>query len=170
MATLPGPRLRLRPLEPDDRDDLRRILAEPSVARWWAQSGVDAATDDLYGDWPHESWVIEDAGGGTIGYLQVSEETDPDYRHASIDLFLATAAQGRGYGPEAIRIFVEHLFRDRGHHRVTIDPAVANERAIAAYAKVGFKPVGVMRRYERGPDGEWHDALLMDLLVEDLRP
>lgn len=40
--------------------------------------------------------------------------------------------------------------------------------AIECYAKVGFRPVGVMRRYERGPDGSWHDSLLMDLLVEDL--
>jgi aminoglycoside 6'-N-acetyltransferase len=29
--------------------------------------------------------------------------------------------------------------------------------------------VGVMRRYERGPDGTWHDGLLMDLLPEELR-
>jgi aminoglycoside 6'-N-acetyltransferase len=34
---------------------------------------------------------------------------------------------------------------------------------------VGFQPVGVMRRYELGPDGVWHDGLLMDLLPEDLR-
>jgi aminoglycoside 6'-N-acetyltransferase len=27
-----------------------------------------------------------------------------------------------------------------------------------------------MRRYERGPDGQWHDSLLMDLLAEELRP
>jgi aminoglycoside 6'-N-acetyltransferase len=26
----------------------------------------------------------------------------------------------------------------------------------------------IMRRYERGPDGEWHDNLLMDLLAADL--
>jgi aminoglycoside 6'-N-acetyltransferase len=51
---------------------------------------------------------------------------------------------------------------------VTIDPAAANTRAIAAYAKVGFRPVGVMRKYERGPDGTWHDGLLMDLLREEL--
>jgi aminoglycoside 6'-N-acetyltransferase len=27
-----------------------------------------------------------------------------------------------------------------------------------------------MRAYERGPDGSWHDGLLMDLLAEDLVP
>jgi aminoglycoside 6'-N-acetyltransferase len=26
----------------------------------------------------------------------------------------------------------------------------------------------VMRRYERGPDGTFHDGLLMDLLAEEL--
>jgi aminoglycoside 6'-N-acetyltransferase len=39
---------------------------------------------------------------------------------------------------------------------------------MCAYQRVGFRPVGVMRRYERGPDGCWHDGLLMDLLPEDL--
>ena len=36
--------------------------------------------------------------------------------------------------------------------------------------EVGFRPVGVMRRYERGPDGQFHDGLLMDLLREELLP
>jgi aminoglycoside 6'-N-acetyltransferase len=34
---------------------------------------------------------------------------------------------------------------------------------------VGFKPVGVMRRYERGQDGTFHDGLLMDMLAGELR-
>ncbi len=34
---------------------------------------------------------------------------------------------------------------------------------------VGYRPVGVLRRYERDVDGTgWHDGLLMDLLVEEL--
>ena len=61
-----------------------------------------------------------------------------------------------------------YLIRVRGHHRVTIDPAADNERAIRAYGRVGFRPVGIMRAYERGPDGAWHDGLLMDLLADDL--
>jgi aminoglycoside 6'-N-acetyltransferase len=61
---------------------------------------------------------------------------------------------------------VEH-FAKKGHHRFTIDPNVANERAIRSYAPVGFKPVGVLRAYERDPDGGWCDGLLMDLIVLD---
>lgn len=164
---LQGPRILLRPLEPADRAAIAEILAEPDVARWWAQSGVEQAVGDIFDSGPHERFAIE-IDGRLAGYLQVFEELDPDYRHAGIDLFLGAAWQGRGLGPEAIRLVARHLFEDRGHHRITIDPAAANERAIRAYEKVGFRRVGIMRRYERGADGTWHDGLLMDLLRDEL--
>ena len=54
------------------------------------------------------------------------------------------------------------------YRRLVIDPAADNAAAIRCYRKVGFRPVGIMRQYERGPDGSWHDGLLMDLLAEEL--
>ena len=95
-------------------------------------------------------------------------ETEPDYRHASIDIYLDPSVHGRGLGTDAVRTLARQLLTEGGHHRITIDPAAANQAAIRSYTKVGFKPVGVMRRYERDPDGGWHDNLLMDLLAEDL--
>jgi aminoglycoside 6'-N-acetyltransferase len=32
---------------------------------------------------------------------------------------------------------------DRGHHRLVIDPAADNERAIRCYERVGFRRIGV---------------------------
>jgi len=75
---------------------------------------------------------------------------------------------GHGLGSDAVRTLARDLIVDRGHHRLVIDPAADTAAAIRCYAKVGFKPVGVMRRYERGLDGAWHDGLLMDLLAEEL--
>ena len=162
------PRFRLRPIEVDDRGALAEILAEPEVARWWVHEDVVTAVADLYDDADEVRLVIE-VGSEVAGLIQYSEENEPDYRHAGIDLFLATEWQGRGIGPDAIRIVARHLFEEHGHHRLTIDPAVANERAIRAYEKVGFRRVGVMRRYERGSDGVSHDGLLMDLLRDELQ-
>jgi aminoglycoside 6'-N-acetyltransferase len=68
-----------------------------------------------------------------------------------------------------VRTLARQLFDEVGHHRLIIDPAAANERAIRCYERVGFRPVGVMRDYERGPDGSWHDGLVMDLLAGELR-
>lgn len=102
------------------------------------------------------------------GLVQYGEEETPDYRHASIDIFLDPKIHGHGYGREVIALVAAHLIDDRGHHRITIDPATDNAAAIACYAAVGFRPVGIMRQYERGPDGAFHDGLLMDLLADEL--
>ena len=67
-----------------------------------------------------------------------------------------------------MRTLARYLVEELGHHRLVIDPDVDNAGAIRCYEKVGFRPVGVMRRYARGADGEWHDALLMDLLAGEL--
>jgi RimJ/RimL family protein N-acetyltransferase len=78
--------------------------------------------------------------------------------------------QGRGLGTDAIRTLARYLIEERGHHRLTIDPAADNAVAIRAYEKVGFRPVGVLRAYWRSPDGTWRDGLLMDLLASELDP
>jgi aminoglycoside 6'-N-acetyltransferase len=165
---LDGARVRLRPAISDDVATLVRIRSTPEVrARWRGEDLAREVADDLASD---ELYVlaIEDEVGVVIGAIQWGEETEPDYRHASVDIFVDPASHGRGYGSDAIRTLVRHLFRDRGHHRVTIDPAADNEAAIRCYVKVGFRPVGVMRQYERGADGSWHDGLLMELLASDV--
>jgi aminoglycoside 6'-N-acetyltransferase len=85
-----------------------------------------------------------------------------------VDLFLDPARHGRGLGTETLRTVCAHLIDEQGFHRVVIDPEVANEAAIASFRKVGFKPVGVLRRYIRDSPGEWKDGLLMDLLADEL--
>ncbi|MEX2587231.1 MAG: GNAT family protein [Actinomycetota bacterium] len=156
-------------LRPIDRSDLQRltsILGKPGVSRWWGKHDLVEVESEFLGG-PATSMAVE-IGAEVAGAVQFTEETDPDYRHASVDIFLADEWQGRGYGPEALKLLVSHLIHSRGHHRITIDPSLANEHAIRAYASVGFRPVGVMRKYERGPDGRWRDSLLMDLLADDL--
>ncbi|MEV0005586.1 GNAT family protein [Micromonospora sp. NPDC050980] len=165
---LRGRAVTLRPATDADVDALAAIRATPEVRRWWR--GDDDLAGAVRADLADDSltvYVIEHADR-LVGAIQWYAETDPDYRHASLDIFLDPAARGAGLGGDAIRTLVRHLADEYGHHRFTIDPAAANTAAIRAYAKVGFRPVGIMRRYERGPDGRWHDGLLMDLLAEDL--
>ena len=50
-----------------------------------------------------------------------------------------------------------------------VDPPPA-ARSGPVNRQVGFRDVGVMRRYELGNDGRWRDALLMDLLRDELLP
>jgi aminoglycoside 6'-N-acetyltransferase len=167
------PRLRgaivtLRPATADDIPALAAIRAEPEVYQWW-RGGDDLAesvAEDL--DEPGSHPLAIEHDGRVIGAIQWSAEEEPDYRHATIDIYLDPALHGRGLGTDAVRTLVRHLITEHGHHRITIDPALENAAAIRSYTKAGFRPVGVMRQYERGPDGTWHDALLMDLLADDI--
>jgi aminoglycoside 6'-N-acetyltransferase len=165
---LKGARTALRPATVEDVPDLSRIRATPEVRHRFG-GGPELATEvaaDLGDDDVHQ-YAIE-LDGRVVGLIQWSEETDPDYRHAQIDIYVDPAVHGRGIGTDAVRTLARHLMTDHGHHRLVIDPAADNAVAIACYTKVGFRPVGIMRRYERGPDGEWHDGLLMDLLAPEL--
>src|SRR3954465_10181730 len=168
MPTLRGPRLLLRPGGPGDAERLHVIRAEPAVSRWWNEPvPVDEIAKDLDGGYGEVVFVIE-VSGEVAGATQYHEENERDYRHASVDLSLGERHQGQGLGPEAIAVLAAYLIDVRGHHRLTIDPSTDNSAAIRAYERIGFQPVGVMRRYERAADGSWHDGLLMDLLAEEL--
>jgi aminoglycoside 6'-N-acetyltransferase len=154
---LQGERIVLRPLSDADVGRVEEIQRQPSVvARWGEPSGFEGVVP----------FAIE-LDGEVVGLIQYHEEEDPMYRHAGVDLFLAEEVQGQGLGTDAVRTMARYLVHERGHHRLTIDPAADNLPAIRAYEKVGFRPVGVMRQYERLPGGHWHDGLLMDLLADE---
>jgi aminoglycoside 6'-N-acetyltransferase len=167
-TTLRGTNVVLRPATSADVVVLASIRATPEVyARWGGDDDLIAELLDDVARSDVHVLVIEEAGR-VVGAIQWQEEDDPVYRHAGIDIYLDPSVHGRGLGSDAVRTLAKHLIDACGHHRLVIDPAADNVAAIRCYAKVGFRTVGVMRRYERGPDGTWHDGLLMDLLAEEL--
>jgi len=155
------PDVQLRPLAAEDEGELLRIHRSPEVAQWW-----DEPPESFPWDEPESTRFTIVADGAVAGLIQYWEESEPKYRHAGVDLFVDPALHGRGVGAEAVREVVRLLVEERGHHRITIDPAVDNVAAVRLYSKLGFRPVGVMRQAERDAGGEgWHDALLMELIV-----
>jgi aminoglycoside 6'-N-acetyltransferase len=161
---LSSPRVTLRNATLDDMERVTSIRHEPEVERRWGVLEEGELEEFLQEE---KTFVIE-ADGEVIGAIQYDEEPDPMYRRAGIDIFLTASRHGHGLGSEAVQVLARYLIEERGHHRLTIDPAADNAAAIRAYEKVGFRSVGVMRSYERGPDGTWHDGLLMELLADEL--
>lgn len=164
---LHGQRSQLVPVAHEHVPELRRIRAEPAVRRYWRD-------EDASSGWPLDLPSVRRfavlVDGEVRGLVQYVEEDDEDYRHASLDVFLDPAVHGQGLGRDAVATLARHLVDRRGHHRLVIDPAADNTAAIRCYVSIGFRPVGVMRRYERDAQGGgWHDGLLMDLLAEELQ-
>ncbi len=164
---LGGRNIVLRPLRADDIERVAQIQAEPSVVRWWGPPDEAELRRQADGsDGEAKAFAIE-REGELVGLIQYHEENEPDFRHAGVDVFLAGRTQGHGLGTDAVRTLARYLIDERGHHRLTIDPAADNAVAIRTYEKVGFRAVGVMREYWRSPEGTWRDGLLMDLLARE---
>ena len=163
---LRGERVTVRPMTADDVEPVAAIVVKPGVREWWPEAGDPQRLREGLG--PDDDTFAIEVDGRLVGWLAKTEELDPDWKYASLDISLDPEHTGRGIGPEALRLVIDWLVAEHGHHRFTIDPATTNERAIRAYASVGFRPVGVQRKCERLPAGGWRDGLLMDLLADEL--
>ena len=85
-----GPQLRglhvvLVPVAAEHVPQLRRILRTPEV---WLRWGDEAASPQWPFDDPSATRFTVLLDGTVSGMVQYSEEEEPAYRHASIDIFL----------------------------------------------------------------------------------
>jgi aminoglycoside 6'-N-acetyltransferase len=171
MRMIEGLGVRLRPAGVGDRERFGEILAHPEVAQWWGDPEEEA--DEACAPRPDaQSYAIElpgDDGDRTVaGLVQAWEDTTRDFRHAGLDIAVDPALHRRGIGGAALYVLAHYLFEVAGHHRITIDPAADNKPAIGLYEKLGFRPVGILRQYERRENGIVRDGLLMDMLAGEL--
>jgi aminoglycoside 6'-N-acetyltransferase len=166
LPTLSGPRTLLRPPTPGEADLLADAIAADAVAgpRW----STDSATMRRWLAEEGMNLLVVEFEGEAVGIVDFSEVLEPEYRSAGMDIALLECCTGIGLGTEVLQLLGAWLIDVRGHHRLTIDPAADNTNAIRAYAKIGYRPIGVARCYERGPDGTYHDGLLMDMLADEL--
>ena len=149
--------MELVPLAPEHAAELRRIHLTPEVAAYWGTMDEKFPDDE-----PESTRFTILVDGAVTGLVQYGEESETDFRRAWIDVFVDPAVRGRGVGTEAVKRVMRILIDERGHHRITIDPALENAAAVRSYIKAGFRPVGVCHSAWRNPDGEWRDELYME--------
>jgi aminoglycoside 6'-N-acetyltransferase len=165
---LHGERVVLRLLTEADVPRIVELGADPEVSRWWRGLTHEHVLAKARGEDEGVVGFAVVVDGEIAGLIQFFEESDEEFRAASIDLFLGAPYHGRGLGTDTVRTLARYLVEERGHHRLTIDPAAHNERAIRCYEKVGFKRVGILREYWLDGEGIWRDGLLLDLLAPEL--
>jgi len=176
--------MEFRALAAADLPLLQRWLARPHVSEWWQPTPTLAELTDEYlprlamdvlpldAEAGVTQYLVYD-DGEAVGYIQAyrvmgrpgeaghspdgwwPDETDPGA--LGIDQFIGLPERlGQGLGTRMVRAFVEWLFLDARVTSVQVDPHPDNQRAIAAYRKVGFREVDVVQT----PDGP---ALLLRL-------
>lgn len=170
--TLTGPRVVLRPLTVADVPDVLATGVDPEVRRltgthrrFTTQQVHDAVTDWVDRDDRIDMAVIEKATAEYAGEITLNE-LDPDNLSCNLRVALGTRYTGLGLGTEAIRLMLSYAFDTMGVHRVELDVYAFNPRARRVYEKIGFVYEGTKRQALRWR-GEWVDALVMAMLVDD---
>jgi len=168
-------RLRLRPLRTSDAEALSRYRSDPATARYQSWSTPytlqDATTliDDLNDNDPTTpGWfqygIVLSQTDELIGDLGVN--LAENRRLAEIGFTLAAENQGHGYAGEAVRRMLDHLFTDRGLHRVVAECDARNLASARLLERAGFQLEG-RRREHTYTKGEWTDDLLFGLLAPE---
>jgi aminoglycoside 6'-N-acetyltransferase len=141
---------------------VRYWLSTPHVSAWYGDPDEGLAEIEAVLTDPATQGFIVRFERTPIGYVQAydpfAEEGHP-YRDQpagtlGIDQFIGKPELlGQGHGPRFIARFMQICFK-AGARRIVTDPDPTNARAIRAYAKAGFAPIG-----ER--ETAWGRVLLM---------
>ncbi len=175
LPTLDGPRLRLRPPELADLRTTFDWYNDPEVVAPYDRFTVDsfddyaravaAAPSDPASLAPR--YVVElrepAAVVGVAGYYRahpVLELTDVWYVIGVRD------ARGKGYGTEAVRLLVDHLFRATALGRVGATVDVENAPSCRLLERIGFHRDGV-HRSGLFHHGRWHDVAVYGLTRDE---
>ncbi|KAI0259813.1 acyl-CoA N-acyltransferase [Gloeopeniophorella convolvens] len=87
-------------------------------------------------------------------------------REATVAITLGQKFVGKGHGTEVMKWGVTYGFKELGFHRIQLFVNETNERAVAAYKKVGFIEEGRMRKsWWKG--GRFVDTIVMGILEDE---
>jgi RimJ/RimL family protein N-acetyltransferase len=96
---------------------------------------------------------------GVVGVFPVGNLWD-------IGFALIPGERGKGYGTEAVTIFVDYLFLSRDLVRIQATTDLRNIASQRILEKVGFKREGIVRK-SMFIRGEWRDLQLYSVLREE---
>ncbi len=168
-----GERVNLRPMKKEDIELAVKYEADEDVTNNYFMGMNLFPTKDMWEKWYEGitkddedfSFAVENKEGLYIGgcftsWLNWKNRTtyiavfigNPDYR-------------SKGYGTEALRIFLGFLFNELGLRKVKLNVFSFNKRAIRCYEKCGFTVDGINRK-EVYRNGEYHDNLAMSITKE----
>jgi aminoglycoside 6'-N-acetyltransferase len=140
--------VQLRPATTSDLPLVRSWLARPDIETWWGPKASTEAEVTLAMGSAHAICRIVEADGAAVGYGHAVDATvwgdelprDLEPGTWDLDLFIASEAhRNRGIGARALALLKEEVFATTLAIAVCVFPSIANERAVRAYEKAGFR-------------------------------
>ncbi|WP_392541936.1 GNAT family N-acetyltransferase [Oryzobacter telluris] len=176
--TLHTSRLRLRPFEEADSDDLFALQSDATVLRYWdSPPWTDRARADLFVTQSRElaeeglgaRLAVERAADGAfIGWCTLNS-WNPVFRSASLGYCFGEAVWGNGFATEAARAVLEWAYDTLDLNRVQAEADTRNIASARVLEKLGFVREGTLRE-DCVVEGVVSDSWVYGLLRRDWRP
>ena len=158
-TALPAPalhtaRLRLRPFDDADANDLFALHSNARVLRYWdappwtergrAERFITACRQMAQEGTGTRLAVVRACDGGFIGWCSLTR-WNRDYRSASLGYCFTEAAWGHGYATEAARGVLQWAFDTLDLNRVQAETDTRNAASARVLEKLGFVREGTLR-------------------------
>ncbi|RAG85233.1 GNAT family N-acetyltransferase [Streptacidiphilus pinicola] len=180
---LPAPslqtaRLRLRPFEDADAEDLFALQSDAHVLRYWdappwsdpARAGTFLTTcRQMAQEGTGTRLAVErDSDGAFLGWCTLAR-WNPEYRSASLGYCYNAAAWGHGYATEAARALLGWAFDTLDLNRVQAEADTRNIGSARVLEKLGFVREGTLRE-DCVVNGDVSDSWVYGLLRREWQP
>jgi RimJ/RimL family protein N-acetyltransferase len=163
---LEGKNVNLRVMEKEDLSFYVKWVNDPSFFGEYnpLEQATKVEMEKNYDTAPPERkrFFIEKKDGTKIGVVGVFPVGDL----WEIGFTLIPSERGKGYGTEAVTIFVDYLFLSRDLVRIQAQADLRNTASQRVLEKVGFKREGIVRK-SMFIHGEWKDLQLYSILREE---
>jgi RimJ/RimL family protein N-acetyltransferase len=164
------PDLRLVPLAVEHVPHVMTWVNDRDVMLYFANRQTEITEEDerayvasLVASKTDRAWSIFD-GDAYVGQCSVNQIYWPA-RNGRLFIVIRKAAQGRGYGPAAVRALLERSWGELGLHKVWLIVRRDNRDAQAMYLKLGFEFEGVLKD-EYCVGGAYFDMVRMGIVVD----
>ncbi len=156
-AVAVGPRVAVRPFTREDVDawqewpDYDDALLVGTSPRRMPEDQRTQWYQDLVERQRQIPFAIDDERGHFIGRLFL-RQVRKDEGSAVLGIDLDPRFLSRGYGTEALDVFLDYFFGPMGFQRMLLSVAAFNERARRSYESLGFRMLGSHWDGHLGPD------------------
>ncbi|HWJ42796.1 MAG TPA: GNAT family N-acetyltransferase [Solirubrobacterales bacterium] len=146
MTSIETERLLLRPVRPDDLDELVRLHEDPAVAHFIGTPDRDWLAERI--GWSRQEWserghgllaIVDRGSGGFLG--RTGLKYWPRFDETELGWVLQPEARGRGIATEAAAATLEWARERFEFPYVTAMIRPCNEPSIAVAERLGFSPL-----------------------------
>lgn len=162
MTLLKNQRVALRAPEPEDLDFFYRWENDTELwkygaalspySRYALKQYLAEATSDIYRQHQLRLMIVENAGGGVAGTVDLYD-FDPHHNRAGVGILVDRAFRRQGIADAALELMAEYAFAFLHIHQLFAHIPVFNTPSLALFEKNGFMAAGLLRDWLCTADG-----------------